>query len=61
MDVYDQFGLPIDWAVGDVAIVCNYRFAHGRPAIHLDEGEERVLGVMIGEAFDRLETRPDKW
>ena len=60
-DIYDQFGIPIDWSVGDVAIVCNYRFAHGRPGIHLAEHEERELGVVIGESFDRLECHPDKW
>ncbi|MEM1376838.1 MAG: TauD/TfdA family dioxygenase [Pseudomonadota bacterium] len=61
IDVYDQFGMPIEWAQGDIAIVCNYRFAHGRPAIHLEEGEKRELGVMIGAAFERVETRDDKW
>merc|ERR1712034_200239 len=27
--VYDRFGFPIPWEVGDIAIFCNYRFAHG--------------------------------
>jgi len=61
MDVYDRFGTPIEWSVGDIAIVCNYRFAHGRPAIHLDSGEARELGVMIGESFDRVEALDGKW
>ncbi|MEM0899913.1 MAG: TauD/TfdA family dioxygenase [Pseudomonadota bacterium] len=61
IDVYDQFGMPIEWAKGDIAIVCNYRFAHGRPAIHLEPGEKRELGVMIGAAFERVETLPNKW
>ena len=60
-DIYDQFGIPIRWQVGDIAIVCNYRFAHGRPGIHLADGEERELGVLIGESFDRLRCRADKW
>jgi len=47
--------------VGDVALICNYRFAHGRPAVHLKEGEQRELGVLIGESFDRVETLEDKW
>ena len=47
--------------VGDVAAVCNYRFAHGRPSIHLREGEERELGVLLGEQFKRVETVPGKW
>ncbi|MEH6584550.1 MAG: TauD/TfdA family dioxygenase [Halioglobus sp.] len=61
VDVYDQFGMPIEWRAGDIAIVCNYRFAHGRPSIYLDHGEERELGVLVGEAFDRVETLEDKW
>ena len=61
VDVYDQFGMPIEWRTGDIAIVCNYRFAHGRPSIYLEQGEERELGVLIGEAYDRVETLDDKW
>ena len=61
VDIYDRFGIPIQWQVGDIAIICNYRFAHGRPSIHLENGEERELGVLIGEAFDRVETAEGKW
>ncbi|MEM0946493.1 MAG: TauD/TfdA family dioxygenase [Pseudomonadota bacterium] len=61
IDVYDRFGTPINWSVGDIALVCNYRFAHGRPAVHLDPGEGRELGVMIGESFERLQDLPNKW
>jgi hypothetical protein len=61
VDVYDQFGIPIDWNVGDIGIVCNYRFAHGRPSIHLQPGDERELGVIIGPAYDRIETLEGKW
>ena len=61
IDIYDRFGTPIDWRVGDIGIVCNYRFAHGRPAIHLDREERRELGVMIGKSFERLQDRPGKW
>ena len=61
VDVYDRFGIPIEWSVGDIAIVCNYRFAHGRPSIHLDEGEARELGVLIGEAYERVGDLPGKW
>jgi hypothetical protein len=61
VDVYDQFGIPIDWNVGDIGIVCNFRFAHGRPGIHLQPGEERELGVIVGEAYDRSETLEGKW
>ncbi len=61
LDVYDDYGIPIEWKVGDVALICNYRFAHGRPAVHVKEGEDRELGVLIGDAFDRLQTFNDKW
>lgn len=61
VEVYDRFGMPIDWRVGDVAVVCNYRFAHGRPAIELAPGEERELGVLLGQSFTRLGARPDAW
>jgi hypothetical protein len=36
-------------------------FAHGRPGIHLDGDEERELGVLIGEAYERVGDLPDKW
>jgi hypothetical protein len=61
VEAYDQFGIPIDWSVGDIGIVCNYRFAHGRPRIHLRHGEERELGVIIGKAFDRVGAPEGKW
>merc|ERR1711998_509438 len=61
VDVYDQFGIPINWKQGDVAVVCNYRFAHGRPKYSLEDGEERTLGVLLGSTFDRVGCRADKW
>ena len=61
LKVYDDYGIPIDWKVGDVALICNYRFAHGRPSIHLKPGESRELGVLIGESFDRVEAVEGKW
>jgi hypothetical protein len=61
VDVYDRFGTPIDWRRGDVGIVCNYRFAHGRPGIHLAAGEARQLGVVLGEQYDRVGNCADKW
>jgi len=61
VDVYDQFGSPMDWRVGDVGIICNYRFAHGRPSIVLGDDEERELGVLLGEQFERVGHHPDKW
>ena len=61
VDVYDRFGVPIDWQVGEVAVVCNYRWAHGRPGIHLAKGEQRDLGVVIGESFTRVGDVDGKW
>ena len=61
VDVYDRFGVPINWNVGDVAVVCNWRWAHGRPSIHLEDGEQRELGVLIGEPFNRVGDLDGKW
>jgi hypothetical protein len=61
VDAYDEFGIPIPWKQGDVAVVCNMRFAHGRPGIELVPGEKRELGVMLGPLFERMETKEDKW
>lgn len=61
VDVYDDYGIPVDWATGDIIIVCNYRFAHGRPGIHLHANEERELGVLIGEAYERVGDVDGKW
>lgn len=61
VDVYDRFGLPINWRLGDVAIVCNWRWAHGRPSYDLEPGERRELGVVLGETFGRLGDFPGKW
>ena len=61
VDIYDRFGVPINWNVGDVAVVCNYRWAHGRPGIQLNDNEDRTLGVMLGETFDRVQDLPGKW
>lgn len=61
VDIYDRFGVPIDWNVGDLALVCNYRWAHGRPGIVLEGDEQRELGVLLGETFERVGDRADKW
>jgi hypothetical protein len=59
--LYDKYGMPLNWQVGDVAVICNYRWAHARPSIKLEEGEKRQLGVVLGETFDRVGEYPDKW
>ena len=61
VDVYDRFGTPLDWRVGDVGVICNYRFAHGRPAIVLGDDEERELGVVLGAPFARVGAVADRW
>lgn len=60
-EVYDQNGFPLDWRGGDIAIVCNYRFAHGRPEFKLEEGEERTLGVVLGGMYNRVGQVEGKW
>jgi hypothetical protein len=61
VDVYDRFGTPIDWRVGDIAVICNYRFAHGRPAIELGPGEARELGVLLGAQYERVGALPGRY
>jgi hypothetical protein len=54
VDVYDDFGIQFPWSVGDIAIVCNYRFAHGSPSVQQAPGEERELGILFGESYERV-------
>jgi hypothetical protein len=61
IDLYDEFGMPVNWREGDVGVICNYRWAHGRPGIRLGDGEARKLGVVLGDQYDRVGVRPDKW
>ncbi|WP_420450505.1 TauD/TfdA family dioxygenase [Ilumatobacter sp.] len=61
LDLYDRFGMPINWRRGDVGVICNHRWAHGRPSIHLEPGESRTLGVVLGDQYDRVGVRTDKW
>ena len=60
-DAYDMFGIPLPWQAGDVAVLCNMRYAHGRPGVHLLPGEQRELGVMLGPYLGRKESLADKW
>ena len=61
VDVYDAYGVPLWWHTGDVAVVCNHRWAHGRPSYALEEGEERTLGVVLGQMYPRLGQYDNKW
>jgi len=60
-DIYANHGVPIWWEKGDIASICNYRTAHGRPGYHLQPGERRELGVQLGETFTRQNELPGKW
>ena len=61
LDCYDDHGMPLNWRRGDVGVICNYRWAHGRPGIHLADGERRQPGVVLGDQYDRVGVRPDGW
>jgi hypothetical protein len=61
LDLYDEFGMPINWQVGDVGVICNYRWAHGRPGIRLGASEGRTLGVVLGNQYERVGVLPTKW
>jgi hypothetical protein len=59
--VYDHHGYPLRWSQGDVAVICNYRMAHGRPSYFLEAGEKRELGVVLGEMYTRVGSKEGKW
>lgn len=61
IDLYDEFGMPLDWREGDVGVICNYRWAHGRPGIRLADGEQRKLGVVLGDQYDRVGVVSNRW
>lgn len=60
-DAYDMHGVPINWESGDLAMLCNWRHAHGRPAYSCKPGEKRELGVILGDEFNRVNEVADKW
>lgn len=59
--VYENNGIPLHWQKGDIAIICNYRYAHGRLGFDLEEGEKRELGVLLGEMYPRAQCKEGKW
>jgi len=59
--LYDRGGIRVQWQTGDVVAFCNYRYAHGRPAFELNSWEERQIGVMLGEKFDRVGVVEGAW
>jgi len=60
-DVYDNHGMPISWEQGDVAMLCNFRTAHGRPALNIKKNERRELGVVLGDIYERQGQVEGKW
>jgi alpha-ketoglutarate-dependent taurine dioxygenase len=61
VNLYDRSGIRVRWQTGDIVTFCNLRFAHGRPAFELHPGEERQIGVILGEKFQRIGSRPEAW
>mmetsp|Transcript_45517 Transcript_45517/g.75622 ORF Transcript_45517/g.75622 Transcript_45517/m.75622 type:complete len:422 (+) Transcript_45517:122-1387(+) len=61
VDIYDKYGIGLNWKVGDVAVMCNWRWAHGRPRYEVKEHESRELGVVLGPVFERRGQKGGKW
>ncbi|CAK9024405.1 unnamed protein product [Durusdinium trenchii] len=61
VSLYDEGGIRVQWETGDIVAFCNYRYAHGRPAFTLHKWEERQIGVVLGEKFQRQGTIEQKW
>jgi hypothetical protein len=55
---YNSASLALDWKRMDLALLDNLRWAHARPAFHLEAGEQRLLGVAMGMMKKRLGDRP---
>jgi len=53
MGAYDANAIEVKWQEGDLLIFCNYRYAHGRPAYTVPEGESRELYVTMGPPLKR--------
>lgn len=45
-EISDDLSVPVDWQMGDVLMVDNWRFMHGRRAIH--STEERLILTYFG-------------
>lgn len=59
--LYDRYGISIPWKEGEIAILCNIRWAHGRPGMTLEDGEKREIGVVLGEKYQRQGQDNTKW
>lgn len=56
-DVYNVRSFPVAWQRFDLAILDNLRWTHARPAFHLKDGEQRVMGVAMGMMAKRIGSR----
>ena len=54
INVYGKSSIRVDWEKGDIVIICNYRFAHGRPRHNTERDGEREIRVCLGPVFDRI-------
>ena len=62
VDAYDAGGIRLAWRQGDVAVVCNFRTAHGRPPVaDLLPHERRRLGVVLGPLTKKRGVLDGKW
>lgn len=61
VSMYDDSGIRVPWQTGDIVAFCNYRYAHGRPAFNLQKWEERQIGVVLGEKFERVGAADNSW
>lgn len=61
VEAYDNGGIKVEWHRGDIVAFCNYRFAHGRPAFMLNPWEERQIGVLLGEKYQRIGQASEGW
>lgn len=59
--LYARGGTRVQWQTGDIVAFCNRRFAHGRPAFDLRPWEERQVGVMLGQKFQRVGAVEGAW
>ena len=55
--ILDKYGVRVPWQVGDISMMCNFRWLHGRPGFVKKAGQERELAVMLGERFYRQGAR----
>ena len=55
--IFDRYSLPIRWQAGMIAMIDNERWTHARPPFSLKQGEQRTLGVVLGNRKRRIGAR----